>query len=144
MSKISNLPKTLPEKKIPFEYEGEGETTGHKYKGSFVVQVPQTREISQMGIELAKLCGGIPADLLDSRTGALNRAIAFLSVCLVDAPAWFVNSPDNEEEAGVSYGLDSHDLNIPIEIYKKADELVEGWHQKLRQKPNVKKATGQK
>jgi hypothetical protein len=133
MSKINNLPKTLPEKEMPFEYSGVGELTQHKYTGSFVVRVPSTREISKIGIEVAKLSGGVPPDLLDNATIALNRAIAFLSVCLVESPAWFCNSPDDEQEAGISYGLDSHDLNIPIEIYKKADELVEGWHQKLRQ-----------
>ena len=133
MGKLSNLPKTLPTKDIPFEYEGVGQLSGHKYpKSTFVVRVPSTRDLTRIGVETAKLSGGVPTDMLDGVTGSLNRAIAFLTVTLAEAPAWFINHPENTVEEGMSYGLDAYDLNIPIEIYQKADELIEGWHAKVR------------
>ena len=132
MSKISHLPKTLPVKELPFQYEGTGDLTGHKYSGDFVVKVPSNRDIIRISSETAKLSGGIPVDLLDGGPAMFNRAIAFLQICLIEAPAWFANSPQHPIEEGMSYGLDSHDANIPIEIFQKAETLVQEWQDKLK------------
>lgn len=143
MSKISHLPKTLPGKELPFNFKGTGDTTGHKYEGSFVVKVPSVRDISKIGIELAKINDGVPVELLDNMTAALNRAIAFLSVCIVEGPAWFTNNPEDGQEEGMAYGMETLDLNVPIEIYKEADKLVAGWHDKLKQRPKTSKKSAE-
>lgn len=137
MSKVSNLPKMLPSKDLPFDCKITGSTTDHKYSGSFVVEVPTTRQWTAIGVETAKLSGGIPPDMLDSTTFSLNRAIAFLSVCLKEAPDWFVNAPE-ENKPGISYGLDTLDMNVPIEVWKKADSLIDGWHSALKAQPDAK------
>jgi len=139
MSKVSKLPKTLPSKNLPFTFKGVGSTTNHKYSGEFVVKVPSTRELSQIGIETAKLSGGVPADYLDTVTATLNKAIAFLSVCLVEAPNWFKNTPEDAHEEGMSFGLDTFDVNIPAEIFKQANDLVQQWHDTLKGATNGKK-----
>lgn len=136
MSKISHLPKTLPPKELPFEFQGIGDLSGHKYSGSFVVRVPTNRDLLSIGTENARLANGVSMELLENGAAVFNRAIAFLKVCLIDAPAWFINSPDHPNEEGISYGLDSYDINIPIEIFKLAEEKVQGWHNTLKGSKN--------
>ena len=131
MSKVASLPKTLPTKDLPFECKITGSATGRKYSGSFVVQVPGTRQLIAIGVETAKLSGGVPPDLLDANTYTLNRSIALLSACLVEAPEWFTNGPD-DQKPGMSYGLDTFDLNVPIEVSKAADALIDKWHEELK------------
>lgn len=136
MSKVSHLPKRVPPKEIPFKLKIKGSVNkDHTYEGDFVVKVPMTREVGQIGIELAKLSDGIPLHMLDKSTATLNNAVAYLRVSLVEAPKWFTNSPDDEDEEGISYGLDTLDFNIPIEVFRAADKAVKAWYKALRQQP---------
>lgn len=120
MSRVSHLPKNIPNKEIPFKIKVKGSVSRHAYTGDFVVKVPSVRDMGRIGVELAKLNDGIPLEMLDRSTAHLNNAIAFLRVALVKAPNWFVNSLDDEDEQGMEYGLDTDDLNVPVEIFKQA------------------------
>jgi hypothetical protein len=135
MSRVSHLPKSIPSKEIGFKFKAKGALTGHQYTGDFTVLVPQARQMSRLGVELARLGDGIPFELLDKNTAALNNAIAFLKVCLKEGPAWFVNTPDDEREEGMDYGLDTADVNIPIEIFRQANDLIAQWREKLQGQP---------
>lgn len=132
MSKISNLPKKVPNKELPFTFKCTGATTGHSYEGSFVVKVPGVRETSKIGIALARLNDGVPFESLDRSTAFLHNAIAFLSVCLVDGPKWFLNSADDPREEGMSFGMDTDDFNVPIGIFQEAEKLVSTWNAALQ------------
>lgn len=125
MSKVDHLPKTLPSREIPFTYSGVGEVTQLPYKGNFVVKVPTVRNISEMGIEAAKLSGGM-SEWLDVNTKIINNAVAFLKTCLVECPKWF-------EE--MDYGLDTDDINVVAGIFTQAEELVEKWKRDLKGQP---------
>lgn len=135
MSKVSHLPKTIPSKEIPFKFKGKGAVTQHKYEGDFVVSVPGGREMSRIGIELAKINDGIPLEMLDRSTASLNNAIAYLRVALKTGPAWFINSAADEQEEGIDFGMDTVDVNIPIDIFMQANAAVQGWYKSLKGQP---------
>lgn len=136
MSRVSHLPKAVPSKELPFKFKAKGSITGHSYSGDFIALVPQVRQMSRIGVELARLNDGIPFELLDKNTAALNNAIAFLKVCLKEAPAWFTNSPDDPREEGMDFGLDTEDINVPVEIFRQADALIKGWYELLKGQPS--------
>lgn len=139
-SKVSHLPKNIPAKEIPLKIKIKGSVSRWPYEGNFVIKVPTTREMSQIGLELAKISDGIPFEMLDKNTAYFNNAIAFLKVVIKDGPAWFVNKIDDEEEEGMDYGLDTLDANVPMEIFKKAEKAVEKWHAALKGQPNEEEA----
>ena len=124
MSKVGHLPKTVPSREIPFQFKGTGSTTDDKYEGSFTVKVPGVREVSQQGVELARINGGVPQESLDYITATLNNALASLSVYLIDAPEWFTKDMES--------GMETLDYNIPIEIFKQADQAISDWRQSLK------------
>jgi len=126
MSKIKGLPKTLPAREIPFSISIKGAFSEHLYEGDFVVKVGGTKEMSQMGLELAKLNRGVKFEDLDMGTAILHNSIAFLRAYLTEAPEWFTSSE------GMDYGMDTMDTNVPIEIFSKADNLVAEWKLKVR------------
>lgn len=136
MSKVSHLPKSVPSKEIPFSIKIKGAVNkDHSYEGTFVVRVPEARQMGQLGIELAKLNDGVPLEMLDRNTRNLHNAIAYLKTNLVQAPKWFKNSRDDEDEEGMDYGLDTMDLNVPVEIFQQADKAVVKWHKSLKGQP---------
>lgn len=135
MSKVSHLPKNIPSKELPFQVKVKGSTTGHHYSGDFIVVVPGVREMSKVGVELGRLNDGVPFEVLDGNTQRLNNAIAFLKVNLKEAPAWFVNDPTDEKEDGMSYGLDTHDVNVPVQIFRAADKEIKAWYDSLKGQP---------
>lgn len=135
MSRVSHLPKSIPSKELPLKFKVKGAITGHTYAGDFVIVVPQPRQMSRIGVELARLNDGVPFESLDSNTAALNNAIAFLRVCVKEGPAWFVNTREDEKEEGIDYGLDTDDINVPVELFKQADALVKGWYDSLKGQP---------
>jgi len=134
MSKVAHLPKNVPSKDIPFSIKVKGSITGFEYGGDFVVKVPTGREISRMGVELARLNMGLLNEELDPSTATFHNAIAFLKTCLSECPEWFKNAPGDKVE-GISYGLDSVDANVTIEIFKTANEKVGDWHKSLMGQP---------
>lgn len=136
MSRVSHLPKSIPSKELAFKFKAKGSTTNHSYSGDFVVVVPQARQMSRIGVEIARLGDGIPFEALDKNTAALNNAIAFLRVCIKEGPAWFVNSRSDEREEGMDYGLDTDDINVPVEIFRQADALIKGWYDSLKGQPD--------
>jgi hypothetical protein len=91
--------------------------------------------MSRIGVELARLGDGVPFELLDKNTATLNNAIAYLKVLLKDGPAWFMNSADDEKEEGMDYGLDTSDINVPVEIFRKANVQINKWHESLQGQP---------
>ena len=132
MSRISNLPKNLPSKEIPFKIKVKGSVSKKVYEGDFTVSVPTVRDMSRIGVELSRLSDGIPFEMLDKTTAGINNAVAFLKVTLKDAPAWFVNSPDDADEDGMDYGLDTVDMNVPVEIFAEAQKATSKWYKNLR------------
>lgn len=137
MSKVSHLPKSVPSKEIPFRIKVKGAVhKSHTYEGEFTVRVPEVRQMSQLGLELAKLNDGIPLEMLDKNTANLNNAIAYLRVNLIKGPAWFVNDKNDAEEEGMAYGLDTMDINVPIEIFRQADKAVKKWYDSLKGQPD--------
>ena len=59
MSRVSHLPKNVPSKEIPFKFKVKGSVNvNHTYEGDFVVKVPGVREMSKIGVELARLNDG--------------------------------------------------------------------------------------
>lgn len=137
MSKVSHLPKSVPNKELPFSLKVKGSSSGHPYEGDFVVKVPGVREMGKIGIELARLNEGVPLESLDRSTATLHNAIAFLKVALIVGPKWFKNDKLDETEEGMDFGLDTDDVNVPIEIFKKAEGLVSDWHKSLRGAPDA-------
>lgn len=135
MSRVSHLPKNVPSKEIPLKFKAKGSTSKFTYEGDFVVKVPSVREYSRVGVELARLNDGMPLESLDKSTASINNAVAFLTVLVVKGPAWFVNSPDDEDEDGMNYGLDTMDLNIPVELFRQANKAIEKWHKDLKGQP---------
>jgi hypothetical protein len=127
MEKIKGLPKSLPPKELPFSISLKGSfNTNHTYVGDFVVRVGGTREMSRMGLELAKLNRGVKFEDLDLGTAILHNSIAFLKAYLVEAPEWFT-SP-----SGMDYGLDTMDTNIPLEIFAEAEKQILQWKESVR------------
>lgn len=126
---MANLPKALPSKEIPFNFKSLGITTKRSYEGTFTVNVPSVRDMSRIGVELSRINDGVPLELLDRSTAALNNALAFLKISLKEAPKWFT---DTEQEGGMGHGMDTLDVNVPIEIFKQANELVGNWHKSLQ------------
>lgn len=142
MSKISHLPKSVPHKDLPFKFKLKGSVNkDHTYEGDFVVRVPTGREMGRIGIEVAKLNDGIPLEMIDRGTANLHNSIAFLKVCLIQGPKWFMNTPNDPDEEGMDFGLDTLDVNIPLQIFKKANDLVSSWHKALRGSPNEEPET---
>ena len=135
MSKVSHLPKSIPSKEIPFKVKLKGSATGHPYEGDFTVIVPTVREMGKIGLELARLNGGLSLDSLDSSTATLHNAVAYLKVLLKTGPAWFFNDAGNEAEEGMDYGLDTIDINVPVTIFREADKKVKDWYKSLKGQP---------
>jgi len=135
MSKVSHLPKNVPSKELPFKIKVKGSVSGHSYTGDFVVRVPGVRAMGQIGVELARLNDGIPLEHLDKNTARLHNSLAYLKVALIKGPKWFVNTLDDAEEEGMDYGLDTDDINVPIEIFRKADKMVQDWYESLNGQP---------
>jgi hypothetical protein len=92
------------------------------------VRVPSGRDVSRLGIELAKLNCGLSLSDLEDTIALLHNAIAYSKACLIEAPTWFTNTPENEKEPGINYGLDSPDLNVVIEVFQTASAKVNEWH----------------
>jgi hypothetical protein len=132
MSRISNLPKNLPSKEIPFSIKIKGSVSGKQYTGDFVVSIPTVREMSKIGVEVARLSEGIPLEMLDKTTAGINNAVGFLKVTLKSAPAWFTNAADDASEEGMDYGLDTLDMNIPVEIFSQAQKSMSNWYKALK------------
>lgn len=125
MSKIEHLPKAIPPREIPFKIDLKGLVTGDRYKGDFVVRVPLSRDMSKIGVELAKLNDGVRFEDLDAGTAMLHNSVAFLRILLERSPDWFWK----EEE--LDYGLNTLDVNICVEIFLKAEKLVKDWKKDL-------------
>jgi hypothetical protein len=119
---MKTLPISLPSKELPFNIEVLGAFTSYKYAGSFVVKVPHVSDMGKIGIEVAKLCGGIPSEELPIETALLFNAVAFLRVLLIDAPEWFTQKDQ------LDYGLNSVDPNVVIEVFNEAKKKVDGWY----------------
>jgi len=132
MSTKTTLPKTIPSKELSFSIKITGSTTAHQYEGDFIVKVPSVRDMSKIGVFLAKLNCGVPFEDLDRSTASLNNAIAFLQACLIEAPKWFTNAEDSDKDPGMAYGLDTLDVNVPVDIFSKANALVQDWHNALK------------
>ena len=132
MAAKTALPKAIPSKELPFSVKLTGSTTGQSYEGDFVVKVPSVRDMSKIGIFLAKLGFGVPFEDLDTSTQILNNAVAFLQACLLEAPGWFRNAETDPKTPGMAYGLDTFDVNVPVEIFRQANTLVEGWREALK------------
>lgn len=133
MSKVSHLPKSVPSKEIPFKLDIYGSTfTKHRYKGDFTVRVPGVKEMTQIGVEIARLNDGVAFEHLDEDTRLLTHAIATLRVCLVSAPAWFQNRSDDPNEEGMDYGRETLDANVPVLVYAEANRLVKEWRASLQ------------
>ncbi len=135
MSKVSHLPKNVPSKELPIKLKVKGSVTGHSYEGDFIVTVPGVRESNRIGNEVARLGDGIPFEMLDGNTQKLNNALAFLKVVIKTGPAWFINTADDEKEEGMDYGLDTMDINVPIQLFRQADKAIKGWHEALKGQP---------
>lgn len=135
MSKISHLPKSVPPKEIPFSLKIKGSNTKFQYTGDFVVKVPNLREMTQIGVELGRLNNGVPLELLDRSTANMHNAIAFLKVALIKGPNWFMNQANDKDEEGMEYGLDTIDVNVPMEIFRKADKCLTEWYKALDGQP---------
>lgn len=131
MSNIKDLPKRLPDPNLPFTISCEGVYTGQKYEGSFIVRVPLTKDMSRIGIELARLNAGVAFEDLDSNTAILHNAVAFLKALLTDAPEWFVAKDQ------LDYGLNTYDSNVAITVFLEAEKQIEEWRSKLKVKSDV-------
>lgn len=131
-TKTTTFPKTLPPKEAVFKVKVKGSTSQDMFEGDFTVRIPTVRDMSQIGVEMAKLNGGVISEQLDSNTYNLNNALSFLRVLIKDCPSWF---SDSEEEGGINYGLDTLDYNVPIEIFKIANKKVDEWYKVLRSEP---------
>jgi hypothetical protein len=142
MSKVSHLPKNIPSKELPFSIKIKGAVSGFSYSGDFVVRVPGVREQGRIGVEMARLNEGIPSESLDHNTRYIHNAIAYLRVLLIQAPKWFTNTPSDEDEDGMDYGLETDDWNVPIEVFEKAKKAVTAWQKSLKGQPS-ERAEGQ-
>lgn len=136
MSKVSHLPKNVPPKDLPLKVKIKGSTTKHPYEGDFIIEVPNTRQMSRIGIECAKLNDGVAPEALDRSTLNLNNAIAWLRVCVKQGPAWFVNDATDPDEEGMEYGLETMDVNIPIHIFRESQKLITDWYEALKGQPS--------
>lgn len=125
---MQQLPSSLPPKELPFTLEIEGSVTGKKYSGNFIVTVPKVQDMGRIGVEIAKLTGGIPLHQLPQETAILFNAVAYLKVLLIMAPDWFVQSGE------LDYGMNTLDPNIVIEVFNSAREKVDGWYLLIRPK----------
>lgn len=126
MSRVQHLPKKLPSREIPFVFSCEGAVTGEDYSDDFTVLVPDVAMMGRVGIEFAKLNGGVASEMLDGGTYMLHNAVAWLRVCLVDPPAWFVED---------GYGLYILDTNVSLKLFTEANGKVQEWKNKLRGQP---------
>lgn len=117
MSKIKNLPKTLPEHNPYFDLDSEGEITKHKYSGHFETQIPNLRIQSKIKKYVAFLNGGFDSTL-DSQIINLHTMTAYCRLCLTECPDWFKDC---------DYGLDLYDYNVLEEIYGKILEKEKEW-----------------
>lgn len=132
MSKIEGLAKQLPPLEIPFKIKSTGNVSYKNYEGDFVVHVPLVKDMSRIGIELAKLNDGVPHSDLDLGTALLHNAVAYLRVLLVESPDWFWK-PDE-----MDFGMNTLDSNVAIDVFNEADEKVKAWKDAL--KPKEEKA----
>lgn len=124
--KDKKLPQVLPPKEIPFSIDMVGSRTGSKYEGNFVVKIPTVKDMSRIGLELAKLNGGVRFEDLDRNTAVLNNAIAYLRVLLIDSPKWFVDV--NEGDCG----LNMLDVDVVGAIFSQAEEKISEWYEIIR------------
>lgn len=125
MSKIEGLVKSLPSREIPFSIKVDGIVTKQTYKGDFVVRVPLSRDMSKIGVEIAKLNGGVKFSDLDDGTAMLHNAVAFLKILLSESPEWFW------KEDEMDYGLNTLDANVSVEIFLEAEKLIKNWKKTL-------------
>jgi len=126
MTKSKNLPTTLPPKEITFSLSVKGSVTKQEFSGDFMVKIPTVRDMSRIGIELAKLNGGVKFEHLDPDTAILNNGVAYLRVLLVEAPKWFI------EPEQLDYGMNTVDSNIVMEVFNAAQEKVNNWYKALK------------
>lgn len=117
MSNYEGLPKTVPGRELPFSFKLK-DKDGISYDGDFIVRVPSAREMGRIGVEMAKLNGGVPLDHLDAGTALLHNAVAYMRVVTIDAPKWFAES---------DCGLDLDNPQVILTVFEKAEKLISDW-----------------
>lgn len=71
------------------------EEDGRRYSGQFTTKKLTIRDMTQLGVRKAQLCGGLhydplnPGQGLDFSTDQINGMLAHLEVSLTQAPAWW-------------------------------------------------------
>ena len=102
-----------PSNTFSFKIDEIGEFTENKYSGTFVYKRPtigQKREI----LREETILNSEYEDSPNSEIFAINAAIAFLKVTLIEYPKWFKD---------LNFGLDMEDENILDCIANKIDDF---------------------
>lgn len=78
-----------------FSIDALSEVDGKRYFGTFTSKKLSVRDISQLGVRRAQLCGGLKFDVaspgsgLDIDTYNINSMLAHLDLAITDAPEWW-------------------------------------------------------
>lgn len=126
MSRVKDLPKKIPSREINFTFECEGDVTGEDYSDNFQVLVPDVRMMGEIGLNFARLNGGIAPESLDASTRTLHNAVAWLNVCIMNPPKWLID---------IGFGLDTLDTNVALLLFTAGSAEVRKWKENLRKQP---------
>lgn len=105
-----------------FQINTIGESTGKQYSGNFVYQRPTIGKKRDICKEEAILNSDYK-DIVNYEIIAINAAIAFLKVTLLECPEWFKEC---------KYGLDLEDENIFELISKNIKEFEDNRTEKIK------------
>lgn len=118
MSRIKNLPKSLPTKNPYFSIDLEGELTKKHYEGDFETSIPNIRTQTLISKYKAFLNGGFDK-VLDASTLNIHHMVAYCKTCLEVYPEWFKDS---------EFGLELYDLNVLDSVYEGILEKEREWY----------------
>lgn len=117
MTKINDLPKSLPSRDHEFTIKLVGNLTKHEYSGDFKCKLPNLKTQSLIAKTKAFYNAGFELSL-DPVIKNLHHMVAYCKHTLTDAPDWFKNN---------DYGYDLYDDNILFEVYNKILEFENSW-----------------
>lgn len=117
MSKVNNLPKSMPDTSYEFTISLQGSVTKKLYAGEFTCKIQNLKDQAMIAKHEAALNGDAPM-FLPPGILKLNKMIAYLRYTLTEVPKFW---RDND------LGYELKDFNIVEAVYDEVLAFEERW-----------------
>lgn len=66
------------------------DANGVLWAGDFTAKRLTNRELTRVGIERARMCGGVALNALDDNTAFMTNMLSYLNIAITKAPKWWM------------------------------------------------------